>query len=173
MTLSAIDSAALRRVINLGDHTALNRYLTEGAAGAAPVSITTATVSLNPTQHAGRPLLFNRAAGIAATLPYATGTGDKYEVIVQTAWASGELKIVVGRAADTMIGTALSTTLAGTAAFMDGVGGTDDTIIMAGTTTGGLAGSRIILTDIVANLWLVNAQIIGSGTMITSFSATV
>lgn len=164
--VSNLETAAARRAISMGDDFALERYLREG--GAPVYSVTSATVTLQPGT-----ALFNKSDGITATLPFATGSWNKITVIVQTAWASSSLIIKVGRAADTMIGYSVGATLAGTGSFVDGVGGTDDTITMAGTTTGGLAGSTIELTDYAANLWLVNARIIGSGTMITNFSATV
>jgi len=164
---SNLETAAARRAISMGDDYALERYMREG--GGNPIySVTSATAVLAPGT-----ALFNKADGITATLPFATGSQAKITVVVQTAWASSSLIIKVGRAADTMIGTSVSSTLAGTGSFTDGVGGTDDTITMAGTTTGGLAGSVIELTDILPNLWLVDAKIVGSGTMITSFSASV
>jgi hypothetical protein len=171
--LTALDAAATRNRIALGHDEAAVSYLTSTPT---PLSLTAATVTLNPTTHGGgRPLLLNKADGIAATLPPATGSGEKYLLIVQTSVTSVGYIISVGRAADTMIGAVTSCTLAGSGSLPDGVGGTDDTITMAAGsgTQGGLVGSWVELTDIVANLWFVRGAIIGTGTMVTSFSAAV
>jgi hypothetical protein len=169
---NALESAALRHAAEGGDHAALRRLMTEGQAGAAAISITTATISLNRGEHGGRTMLFNRAGGIVATLPNAEGSQDEYNFVVQTAFTSDGI-IKVARAADTMIGYLAASTVSFAAGSNEGVGGTDDTITMNGTTTGGLAGSYLMLKDIAANLWLVRGFLVGSGTVATSLSATV
>jgi hypothetical protein len=165
---STLDTAAARAAISKGDDLALERYLREG--GNNPVqNCTSATANLIPGTN-----IYNRAGGITGTLPNATGSQEVVTVVVGTTLTSSGI-IRVARAADTMIGTCISSTLAGTGAFTDGVGGTDDTITMAAGsgTQGGLIGSTIKLTDIAPNLWLVDGKIIGTGTMVTSFSAGV
>lgn len=172
MALGRQDTIAARSAISRGDLNTLERYLREGSAGADTLSITAATTTLNFGAHGGKTLVLNLAGGMTITLPSATGSQDSYYMVVGTTFTSSGI-IKVGRAADTMIGMSTGSTLAGTGSFVDAVGGTDDTITMGGSTTGGLVGSTIRLTDIAANLWLVDARIIGSGTMATSFSATV
>jgi len=48
-----------------------------------------------------------------------------------------------------------------------------DTITMNGTTTGGLVGSYVQVTDLAAGEYLVSAALVGSGTPATPFSAAV
>jgi hypothetical protein len=48
-----------------------------------------------------------------------------------------------------------------------------DTLTMNGSTTGGLAGSYVQVTDIASGIYLVSAALIGSGTPATPFSAAV
>ena len=48
-----------------------------------------------------------------------------------------------------------------------------DTITMNGTTTGGLLGTQIVLTDIAADLWAVSMVGAATGVEATPFSATV
>ena len=44
---------------------------------------------------------------------------------------------------------------------------------MSGTTTGGLIGSYVQVTDIASGEYLVSAALVGSGTPATPFSAAV
>lgn len=132
----------------------------------------TASLTLDPAVHAGRLMKFAVAGGCTVTLPAATGSGQVYKFLVTVAFTTAGI-IRVANSSDTMIGHSSSGTFAGTAPFVEGVGGTDDTITLGGSTTGGLIGSYIELTDYATNLWFVTARIVGSGTMATSFSATI
>lgn len=140
-----------------------------------PVVVTAATLTLNRQNHSGGTVVINRAAGCTVTLPAATGSGDTYTVVVGTTVSSNSTKIQVANSSDTMAGhivTGLATGAAG-ADFGEALTSTDDTITMNGTTTGGIAGSRVTLMDIADNLWLVDGALIGSGTLATSVSAAV
>jgi hypothetical protein len=172
MTLNTFDTNAMRRAISMGDDVALERYLREGPANRGTYNITASVIGLTQAEHAGKVLTLNIAGGTTLTLPYATGTQDEYTIVVATT-LTGDGIVKVGRSADTFIGFSNGATLAGTTGFSEGIGGTDDTLTMNGTTTGGLVGSSVRFTDIAANLWLVQARLVGSSTMVTSFSATV
>ena len=147
----------------------LERYLREGPANPATFNITASAVTLNQSLHANKVLTLNLASGMTLTLPFATGTQDKYTMVVQTAFTSNGV-IKVGRSADTMIGSAV---MAGSTSLTVPVAGTDDTLTLIGTTGGGGAGAFVEFTDIAANLWLVNARLVGSGVQADPFSATV
>jgi hypothetical protein len=137
-----------------------------------PVTITAAT-TLSQDNHAGTLVILDSATGRIITLPASTGKGDVYDIVVKTAVSSGSHVIQVANSTDVIQGvlsTATTTTGAGT---HEAAGGTDDTITLNGTTSGGLAGTRITLTDIVAGFWQVSGGIVGSGTLITPFSAAV
>lgn len=145
------------------------------AYGYEPISVTASALTLDYDLHNEAPIVINRAAGCTVTLPAATGSGAKFRVVVGTAVTSNSIVIQVANAADTMAGhlaTGLATGAAG-ADFGEALTGTDDTITMNGTTTGGLAGSYVELTDVAANLWLVNGRLVGSGTLASSASASV
>ena len=154
----------------------LHRVMSDHPEFTNPIITDTASaVTLSKEKHAGKKLVVNRAAGTAVTLPAATGSGERYEVIVGTTVTSNSTTIKVANASDTMVGQleTASTTGATTNGFCEGAGGTDDTITMNGTTTGGIKGSRVLCTDIAVNVWLVEGFLIGSGTLATSLSATV
>lgn len=148
-------------------------------SGTTPISVTGATATLGAT-HVGRTTVANRAAGVAFTLPAATGTGDKYRIVVGTTLTSGSLTVVVAEASDYMRGNALfANDSDGSASnFETANTGTlateSDTITFNRTTTGlGTIGDTIELEDIATDIWLVVVRAQASGTEATPFSAAV
>ncbi len=139
----------------------------------SPISVTASTVTLDRHIHKDAPVVLNRAAGVTVTLPAATGSGDHYKVVVGTKVTSNSDIIQVANSSDTMIGNIQTASTTIGANDQEAVGGTDDTITMNGTTTGGDVGSYVELTDIAENLWLVHGALVGSGTIATSLSAAV
>ena len=129
----------------------------------APAQTTNIGSALTVTAdaHLGTTLLFNVATG-TATLPAATGTGNSY-TFVSTATATSQILQVAG--SDKIAGTYFlgSTTAALTDAsvvsFSNKV-----SITMDGTTKGGIIGSTILATDVATNLWVIECNLIGSGT---------
>lgn len=137
------------------------------------VTVTGSTVSITSATHAGAMVILDRAAGIAVTLPAATGSGAIFKFYVKTGVTSNSTTIKVANSSDTMNGWISTATTTAGAGLQEAAGGTDDTITMNGTTTGGLAGSYVEAIDIAANVWNVFGALAGSGTLATSLSATV
>lgn len=133
----------------------------------APVTAATLTVD---SSYNGKTILISRAAGTAITLPVATGTLATYKIQLSTSVTSNSTTIAVADATDVMQGSAVVTATTPDAFYTTA---TSDTITMNGSTTGGLAGSYVELTDVATNLWIVNAVLVGSGTVATPFSAAV
>ena len=71
-----------------------------------PISLTAATLTLSRKTHAGATVVVDRAAGSTVTLPAATGTGDKYKLVVKTTITSNSFKVQVADDDDVMTGTA-------------------------------------------------------------------
>ena len=126
------------------------------------VSATDATLALTQALHAGRVVTADRAAGVAFTLPEATGTGDVYTIVLGTALTSGSLTVTT---ADTTnadyAGSVLMVDLdaATTAYIAQTIQATgDDIFTMNRTTTGGVNVGLdwVTFTDIKADLWAVN-----------------
>ncbi len=135
------------------------------------VTVTTSTVTVTRDAHAGVPIVLNRAAGVTATLPAATGSGARYEFIL-AADASGNQIVRVANSSDTMMGVAyLGNDSAGASCFY--TADSSDTITLNGSTNGGLKGARVIADDIAANVWAVLVYSEASGTEATPFSAAV
>lgn len=133
----------------------------------------TAALTLNEVTHEGKMLTVNSAAGIAIVLPASTGQGAKYRFFIGTTITSVGTTIKVANASDTMVGFALLAQDAGDTSVLFGASGTDDTITLNGTTTGGTKGDYIELEDVTLNLWRVNLIATATGTEATPFSATV
>lgn len=139
-----------------------------------PVNCTASALTLDKATHAGRVVTLNRAAGIAVTLPAATGSGDVYTLFVGTTF-TGASTVKVANASDSMLGTAVLFADGGATVVGFAAAANDDTIDMLGTSnsTGGLVGEWITLTDVAANLWGVQIVSDAGGTEATPFSATV
>lgn len=132
------------------------------------------TLTLTRSAHLGKTILLDTASGSVVTLPAATGTGDTYRFAVTTTVSSNNHVVKVANSTDTMIGGLWPVTGAVAAGVVgDLAGGSDDTITMNGTTTGGILGTNFTCTDIASGLWLVQGLYVGSGTLATIFSATV
>lgn len=144
---------------------------TYGVRGAAPVSITSATVTLAPDTHAFRPIVLDLAAGIAVTLPAATGSGDVYSMFIKTTFTGSSTIKVVGN--DVMTGFAEILQDAADTVVAFETAADSDTITFNGTTTGGLLGTQVVLVDIAADLWAVSVIGAATGVEATPFSATV
>jgi len=121
----------------------------------------------------GKVVTLNRAAGIAVTLPAATGSGAHYRFFLGTTVTSNSTTIKVANASDTMVGTAITLQDAGDTMVGFEASGTHDTITWNGTTTGGIKGDMAELIDVAANLWFVKVTGSGTSTEATPFSATV
>ena len=132
------------------------------------------TLTVTRTTHLGRTILLDTLTGSVVTLPAAAGTGDVYHFAVSVAPTSNNHIIKVANASDTMVGGVITITGTTAAGVMgDFASGTDDTLTMNGTTTGGGIGAYFDVIDLATNVWLVRGQSFASGTVATMFSATV
>lgn len=137
------------------------------------LDVTASTLAVSEETHEGLTVTLNRAAGIAVTLPAASGGGARYRFIVGTSVTSNSTTIKVANSSDTMCGTATLFQDSGDTVVGFAAGATADTITMDGSTTGGLKGAHVLITDVAANLWHVDYISDASGTEATPFSATV
>lgn len=148
-------------------------------ANIAIVPVTAATVSLTAAIHGGAMTTLNRAAGITATLPAATGSGAFFRIMNLTTVTSNNHIIAVANASDYMIGNSIIAADGGNTNNMFETANTGtvatetDTITLNGTTTGGIKGGFIELIDVAANIWLVRLVDAATGTEATPFSAAV
>jgi len=136
------------------------------------VNATASTLTVTKLLHDNRIVTLNRAAGIAVTLPAATGSGNWFRFFVGTTVTSNTTTIkVVGN--DTMSGLALSAADSGASVNGWETASDTDTITFDGTTTGGILGDFVELIDVAADKWMVRVQSSSTGSESTPFSATV
>ena len=130
-------------------------------------TLAAATVAISEGPHLGVRLVLNRAAGVAATLPAATGSGNRYEFIVRTSVTSNQYRI--DTAGTDKIG-GLAHVLGSAAALFAADAAANNRINMNGTTTGGLIGTRVVVDDVAPGLWSAVVEAAGSGTAATPFA---
>jgi hypothetical protein len=122
------------------------------------------TLTMTADSHLGVVVNLNALAGSAVTLPAATGTGNTYTILVTVAPTSNTHTITCA-GSDKLYGFFWlgSTTAALTDASQVALNA-NTIIAMNGTTTGGIKGSVVYLTDMALNTWVVEANLVGSGT---------
>jgi hypothetical protein len=137
------------------------------------VAATAATLAVTVAAHSEKIILLDRAAGVTATLPAATGSGAVFRFAVKTAVTSNNDIIKVADATDVIQGALTVTDQADGSTATFGTVAASDTITLNGGTTGGLVGGLITLVDIAADRYSVTGVVVGNGTEATPFSATV
>jgi hypothetical protein len=143
-------------------------------AGNTPVAFTTGTtLALTQALHANRVVWVTDVAA-AYTLPAATGTGDKYTIILG-ATITGASTIKAASAADSFVGTAVLFDDGGNTVSSFNADAADDTVDLLGTSnsTGGIIGAVYEFWDVASGKWAVRIVSDAGGTEATPFSATV
>ena len=120
---------------------------------------------------AGTTIALNAAAGLTVTLPAAEGSGATFDIVVGTTVTSNNYVIEVASSDDGILGAVgVATDAAGVTIPTTT---TSDTVTMNGSTTGGIRGSNMTLTDIASGVWAIRGNLVSSGTEATPFSAAV
>jgi hypothetical protein len=134
------------------------------------VSGSGATVTLTAAQ-SGSNILMDRAAGIVFTLP-TPSVGLYYNFFVKTSVTSNNYKVITDTGTTLLIGSLVNIKTDLTTLFSIGDGSTHISVLMNGTTTGGLIGTYLSFTCVSSTQWLVEGANLASGTIATPFSAT-
>lgn len=132
------------------------------SVGGGVSNVTAATYTAGSAD-IGKIITLNRAAGVAVTLPAATGSGAVYKFFVGTTVTS--LSTTITRAgSDTMFGNAFAAQSGGTTVLAFEAAAST-TITFNGGTTGGIKGDFVTLTDVAAATWgvLINGSSVGAG----------
>lgn len=132
-------------------------------------------LTLSKATHHNRVIALDTAAGTTITLPAATGSGARFLCLVTVTATSNSHIIKVGNATDVMRGFINNHDQDGTTAAMYSAAGTDDTITMNRTTTGGVIGDWIECVDMLAGYWWINGIIgcVAGSNVADPLSATV
>jgi hypothetical protein len=152
----------------------LNRNVTFGGTRsggtAAIISGSGATVTLTAAQ-SGSLILMDRAAGIVFTLP-APAVGLQFSFYVPVSVTSNNYKVITDAGTTLLVGSLVNVKTDLTTLFSIGNGSTHISVLMNGTTTGGLIGTYLRFTCVSSTLWSVDGSNLASGTIATPFSAT-
>jgi len=143
--------------------------------GFQAVAVGGTALTLTKAQHNGKTILLDHtAAASTVTLPAATGSGARIRFRVTAVNTNNHL-IKVPDASHTLKGVIVSLDNDANAATAYSGTGTDDTITLNGTTTGGQIGDMIEVEDIAANVWGVHGMVLvpAGSNVADMFSATV
>lgn len=131
-----------------------------------------ATLTLTAAQ-SGSLILLDRAAGTTVTLP-APVVGLNFSFAVKTTVTSNNHKVITDAGTTFILGgvtmTEAADTNAGLGALFNGT--THISILMNGTTTGGIIGTFFNLTCVTATQWAIEGIVAGSGTLATCASTS-
>lgn len=143
-----------------------------GAGAGGVVSTTATTYTLSATVNGNKLLIINTnsSSGCAVTLPAATGTGIKYEILNGIAQTQGSIT-VVRAGSDVIAGRALSMDSSAVATHQNVfVTLTATTITWNRSTQGGIGHDHITLWDGASGTWRVLMESQTSGDDATPFS---
>lgn len=131
------------------------------------------SLTINATSHVGAVIKLDTAGGSTATLPAATGTGNKYYFVVTTTATSNAHKILAASSSDNIIGIGAGENANTAKVFPATVAGTFHSIQMpfAGTQpSGGFQGDWFEFNDVATNLWFCRGSYHAGTTPTTPFS---
>ena len=119
-------------------------------------------------KESGALCLFDRAAGNAYTLPTPV-EGMKFEFVTSADVTSNASSVTTSAATVFLLGSVCSGKLAAGMDVFQANGTSHVGISMAGSTTGGLIGSKFTLVAISATQWVITGYLVGSGTLADPF----
>lgn len=162
---------AIGGVTLLATGTEINRTCdvsTRMIAGGSSLSVTEAA-------HDGKLVALDTAAGTTITLPASTGSGARFRFMVTVTATSNSHIIKVASASDTLSGHIFINDADVATVTYFKAAGTDDTITMNRTTTGGVVGDWVEVIDFKANLWFITGVLscAAGSNPATPYSATV
>jgi len=134
------------------------------------VSVTASTVAVSKAAHDGVVIALNRAAGITATLPPATGSGALYTFVVGTTFGATGNGIIACTTTDVMQGVVTLAT--DTSGLTVPTTATSDKMTMNGSTTGGVHGSTVRFLDVKSGTYAVEGAVLATGAESTPFAAS-
>ena len=122
----------------------------------------------------GKTVVLTAAAGLTITLPASTGSGWRAHFVLGATVTSNNIVIKVANTTDAFVGFSqvVSDNTAAVIGYIASAG-SDDTVTLNGTTTGGYIGDVIEVEDIASGTFRVQIAGKATGTEATPFSATV
>lgn len=141
------------------------------AAMGGVVATTATTLSVTAASHAGKTIVINSAAPIAVSMPAATGTGNVYKFKIGVA-ATGTSHTISANGTDVTEGIVLALTTSSANVIGYASTATSDSLVLNGTTQGGVAGDLYTWIDAESGVWQVNGVTQATGSTASPFAAT-
>lgn len=139
---------------------------------AAREIIETAAATTLTAQQSGALVLMDAAAGYTITLPTPVA-GMYFEFLQTVTQTSSTQKIITSAATVFLLGEVLTyTTATASPAGFAFDGTTHIAYASNGTTSGGIIGTRLIMTALSATVWAITGTVVGSGTIVTPASTS-
>lgn len=143
-----------------------------GSGSVISSGVSATTLALTQAAHANRIVSVNTTVPIAITTPEATGTGDKYTIVISVV-ATGTPHTITAGASDVMNGMLAIFDNSATDVFsVYAATATDKIISLNGTTKAGTVGTVVELIDVATNFWSGVVRGAATGSYATPFSAT-
>ena len=139
------------------------------------VSLAATSLAVTEAAHSDKIIVLNHTrAASTATLPDATGSGAVFRFIVGAVNTSNHV-VTVPDANNTLKGSVNILDNDANAQTAYAASGTDDTLTLNGTTTGGQIGDWVELVDIAADTWAIRGQLLvpAGSNVADPFSAAV
>jgi hypothetical protein len=133
-----------------------------------------ATLTLSADQ-SGSLVLLDRAGGRTITLPTTPRVGTFFDFACSVTNTTPSYKVITGSASELMVGSIINCdtdTSDGVAIWKALVGSSYISVILNGTTTGGIKGDSFRCTCLNSTTWLVTGVTNGTSTVATPFSAS-
>jgi hypothetical protein len=164
--------AVVDAVNNLQGNGTAGPVAASSITGLKPTAAAAATAAITSAQ-AGTTIVLGRAAGVTATLPAATGSGNEYTFTIGVTATSAAYKILAASSSDNLVGFLTGET-GGTAKCFVSVAATANHSLQmpfAGTQpSGGFEGDWFTFRDVAANTWHVSGCYQAGTTPTTPFS---
>lgn len=124
-------------------------------------------------EESGSLCLLDSASGVVYTLPTPV-EGMTFEFLATVAVTSNAYKVITAAGTQFLLGAIMggSLTVADSGDVFQANGTTHVAISMAGSTTGGLVGTRFKLTAISTTQWAIDGIYVGSGTLADPFATS-
>lgn len=124
-------------------------------------------------EESGSLCLLDSASGVVYTLPTPV-EGMTFEFLATVAVTSNAYKVITAAGTQFLLGAIMggSLTVADSGDVFQANGTTHVAISMAGSTTGGLVGTRFKLTAISTTQWAIDGSYVGSGTLADPFATS-
>ncbi len=137
---------------------------------AIPGAVTLAAGAMTAAANGnGKINVHSAAAGVAMTLPLATGSGAMFQIVVRTIVATSSLTFTCA-GSDKLVGAIIQSKSATDIINYAANGSSNTTVTLDGSTKGGNVGDHLRFIDVASGLWYVDGYTLATGTVASPIS---